>query len=83
MQGLWPLMNRCWSSMLGRARKTTDRSVSLDLIQARQEIGNSGEDLDRLRAKKRQPIYLRFSSGREGRRKGALLWLDDDESQLY
>lgn len=82
MKRLWPFMNRCWSSMMGRARHTTGQSVSLDLTQARQEIGISGEGLDSRRAQKRPPVYLVFPPGRAGKRKRTLLGLDDDESHV-
>ena len=80
MKRLWPFMNRCWSSMMRRARRATRRSLSLDLPQTRPEIAMSGEDQDSRRArKKRPPIYLVFPPGLEGARKRTLLGLDDDE----
>ena len=82
MKGLWPFMNRCWLSMMGRALQARNRSVSLDLAKARKEIGIAGAGLDSRRAEKRPPLYLVFPLGEEGKRKRALLGLDDDESHV-
>ena len=80
MQGVWLFIDRCWARAMGRAWKAPRQSGSLDLTQARQEIGIADKGLEAQRTKKGPPIYLRFPPGQEGKRKRALLGLDDDES---